>query len=53
MKGCVELKVKEVLKKIIEADPDFEWESFERIASEWNKFTYEQIEKEKGGDSKC
>jgi len=37
----------------IEADPDFEWESFERIASEWNNFAYKQMEKEKDGDSKC
>ena len=37
----------------IEADPYFEWESFERIASEWNNFVYKQMEKEKDGDSKC
>ena len=37
----------------IEADPYFEWESFERIASEWNNFAYKQMEKEKDGDSKC
>ena len=37
----------------IEADPGFEWESFERIASEWNNFAYKQMEKEKDGDSKC
>ena len=37
----------------IEVDPYFEWESFERIASEWNNFVYKQMEKEKDGDSKC
>jgi hypothetical protein len=36
-----------------EADSNFEWESFERIASEWNNFAYKQMEKEKGGDFKC
>jgi len=37
----------------IEADPGFEWESFERIASEWNNFAYKLNEKERDGDSKC